>query len=137
MLQHFNSLEDLLTTFSTDQKCADYLANLRWGNERHCPKCGNTKTWAMKKVGTYKCACDHIFTVKQGTIFEDSHLPLRKWFIAFWLEVNHTKGIASTQLAKDIGVTQKTAWYVLQRIRWALTHNTIEKLKNNVELDET
>ncbi|MDR0454669.1 MAG: IS1595 family transposase [Deferribacteraceae bacterium] len=137
MLLKFNNLEELQKTFRTEKRCADYIANLRWGDNRYCQYCGNVKTYKLKQVGLFECKCGKKFSVRVGTIFEDSKLPLIKWFIAFWLEINHKKGVSSPQLARDLGVTVKTAWFMLHRIRWALTHNTIEKLKGDIEIDET
>ena len=86
----------------------------------------------------YSCSrCKREFTIRKGTIFEDSALLLVKWFNAFYFEISGAKSISSCQLAKNIGVHQETAWFVQQRIRWALKNNTIEKMTGDVEIDET
>lgn len=144
MIQHFDSLFDLMEAFPTEQHAIDHFRVVRWGenNERaHCPHCGSTKISHFSNGRTHKChekACPkQKFSIKVGTIFEDSKIPLRKWFIAIWLLTSHKKGIASTQLAKDIKVTQKTAWFMLHRLRHAAqTTSFIEPLDGDVEVDE-
>ncbi len=140
MIKQFESLIELLKVFSDEQACIDHLAELRWQNGIVCPHCqSNRKIHKFSDNRRYKCAdCRKQFTVRVGTIFEDSKLPLQKWFIAFYLVTSHKKGISSTQLAKDISVTQKTAWFVLQRIRHiASTASFNEPLDGDVEIDET
>ena len=135
----FDNLIDFQKQFSTELKCVRYLEKIRWGKKPVCPRCGcDCKTYKFKKVGLYACGkCHREFGIRKGTIFEDSPLKLTKWFLAFYLEISNVKGISSYQLAKDLHTTQKTAWFVLQRIRWAIKNNTIEKLKGDVEIDET
>ena len=135
----FNSLIDFQKQFSTELKCVRYLEKIRWNKKPVCPRCGcDCKTYRFKKVGLYACGkCRREFGIRKGTIFEDSPLKLTKWFLAFYLEISNVKGISSYQLAKDLHTTQKTAWFVLQRIRWAIENKTIEKLKGDVEIDET
>lgn len=94
------------------------------------------------KSGKYKCAdkdCDEQFNAKVGTIFEGSKVPLKKWFIAIYLLTSHKKGVSSHQLARDLKVTQKTAWFMLQRLRTALGNGSFEMLggENIVEVDES
>lgn len=135
----FNSLIDFQKAFSTERKCIKYLEKLRWDDKPCCPRCKkNDKTYKFKKVGLYACGhCRREFGIRKGTIFEDSALPLTKWFLAFYLEISGVKGISSCKLAKDINTTQKTAWFLLQRIRWALKNQTIEKMEGDIEIDET
>lgn len=135
----FNNLFDLLQTFSDEQKCYEFLKLSKWKDGEFCPYCGHQKLYAFKDGRNYKCAsCRKRFSVKVGTIFEDSNIKLQKWFMAIYLVTAHKKGISSCQLAKDIGVTQKTAWFMLHRLRHASQTEAFNKpLKNDVECDET
>lgn len=112
---------------------------IRWRNGAFCPYCGSTKIYHFGDKKTHKCGdCRQRFSIKVGTIFEDSKIPLRKWLMAIWLLTSHKKGIASTQLARDIEVTQKTAWFMLHRLRAAATTKSFNApLKGSVEADET
>lgn len=112
---------------------------MRWRDGAYCPYCGSTKVYNFKDNKTHKCGdCRQRFSVKVGTIFEDSKISLRKWFIAIYLITSHSKGISSVQLAKDLGVTQKTAWFMLHRLRHAAKTKAFNApLKNTVEVDET
>ncbi len=104
-----------------------------------CPHCSADKVHHFTDEKRYKCGmCRKQFTVKVGTIFEQSPLPLQKWLLAMYVLTAHKKGIASTQLAKDVGVTQKTAWFMLGRLRWVMHTKSFDRpLKNVVEADET
>jgi transposase-like protein len=136
----FESLIDLLDRFNTDQVCFDYLAQLRWGDKPVCPHCNNSeRIYQFKDGRNYKCSsCRKKFTVKVGTVFEGSNISLRKWFAAIYLFTSHKKGISSVQLSKDIKVTQKTAWYMLHRLRYAMEHPDYKKpLDGTIEADET
>ena len=138
-LQKFNNLIDLLTYFKTEQVCNAYLEKIRWDGNLKCvsPDCQHDKIYKCK--GRYKCAkCERIYSVKVGTIFEDTKISLQKWFAAIYLVTSHKKGISSLQLHKDIGVTQKTAWFMLHRIRtsFGLTAGS-KKLSGTCEVDET
>lgn len=137
----FNSLLELVEYFKDETTCNTYLAVKRWGDNRCCPHCASTKTYAFKDGIRFKCGdCKEQFTVKVGSIFEGSKVPLRKWFIAIYLLLSHKKGISSHQLARDIKVTQKTAWFMLHRIRYSLNNGTFEKQLGEdkiVEIDET
>lgn len=120
----FNSLLQMIDTLHTEDDCRQYLEDIRWGGEPVCPHCGSISkhhyklTQNGKFKGLHKCKdCRKRFTVMQGTMFEGSHVPLKKWFYAIYLFLGHKKGISSVQLAKDIDVTQKTAWFMLSRIR--------------------
>lgn len=137
--EDFDSLIELLEYFDTELKCVSYFQNRCWENNVICPHCENEKIYKFSDGKRFKCAsCKQIFTVKTGTIFEDSNLPLRKWFIAMYLATAHKKGISSHQLARDIKVTQKTAWFMLQRIRFQLgSIEETEQLVGIVEADET
>ena len=97
-----------------------YLEKRRWPNGVACPLCGEAKRITARKNGYYRCgACMEDFTVRTSTIFERSHVPLHKWIYAMYLLVTSRKGISSLQLSKEIGITQKSAWFVLHRLREA------------------
>lgn len=138
-MKKFSNLLELTQVFNTEDKALKHLKEIRWHGKPHCPHCKHKKTYEFKDGKLYKCAsCRKKFTVTVGTIFEDSKIPLRKWFISIYLITSHKKGISSLQLSKDIGVTQKTAWFILHRLRLAIkTKSFSEPLKNTVEIDET
>jgi len=137
-IRDFDSLFDLLDYFNTEEKCIDYLAKVKWNGGDECPYCANDKVYRLKTGRkNWKCSkCRKQFSVRVGTMFEDSKVSLRKWFVAIYLIAAHKKGISSHQLAKDIKVTQKTAWFMLQRIRGSF-EPTDEMFSNTVEIDET
>lgn len=143
MLTQFKTLTDLMVAFQDPQTAIDHLAAIRWQNGKFCPHCGGTKVYDLSQKNKFRCAdpdCRKNFSVTVGTIFENSKLPLRIWFGAIWLITNHKKGIASTTLATDLGITQKTAWFVLHRLRHAArtrTFNAARKFRGEVEIDET
>jgi len=113
-----------------------YLEARLWPKGVTCPKCKTVERIGTRKDGFYRChVCKLDFTVRTGTIFERSHVPMHKWLYAMYLLVTARKGISSMQLAKEIGITQKSAWFVLQRLREACG-NDPEMLKGVVEVDE-
>jgi transposase-like protein len=120
----FGSFVEMLTVLPDDNACHLFLEDLRWDGKPVCPHCGsiNENHYKLKTkgefTGLYKCKdCRERFTVTVGTMFEGSHVPLRKWFIAIYIFTTHKKGISSLQLGRDLGITQKSAWFVLSRIR--------------------
>lgn len=114
-----------------------YLEARLWPNGVVCPVCKTQERITARKAGFYRCnACKEDFTVRTGTIFERSHVPLHKWVYAMYLLVTARKGISSLQLAKEIGVTQKSAWFMLQRLREACGSD-MDKLRGVIEVDET
>ncbi len=137
MIQHFDSLLQMMEAFPDEQTCVDHIRAIRWKNGAYCPHCGCTKIFHFSDNVTHKCAeCRKRFSIKVGTIFQDTKLPLRKWFIAIWLITSHKKGIASTQIAKDLKITQKTGWFVLHRLRHAArTQSFNAPLEGDVEVD--
>lgn len=143
----FKSLVDLHKEFPTEQHCIDYLERLRWHGDVVSPFDPTSKVYKCKD-NKYRCKnTGKYFNVKTKTIFHHTSIPLIKWFIAVWLVLSHKKGISSVQLSKDIDVTQKTAWFMLHRIRMALgmdnganndaDNNGGDKLDGAVEVDET
>lgn len=139
MLKEITSLEELYKTFPTDQAAIDHFRKVRWPNGAVCFDCGSVKVYTLAGEW-HKCGdCKKKFSVRHDTIFFDSKLPLRKWFAAIFLITSHKKGIASAQLARDLDITQKSAWHVLHRIREATKHPAFRKplLTGTVECDET
>ncbi|HWY11773.1 MAG TPA: IS1595 family transposase [Bacteroidia bacterium] len=140
-LKKFTNLISLLTYFKDEQVCREYLAQMRWSGLPVCPysECGHDKVFTYANGKVYKCAkCKKQFSVRVGTIFEDSKIPLQKWFAAIYLITSHKKGISSLQLHRDLGVTQKTAWFLLHRVRTSLGLNIgNEKFTGTCEADET
>lgn len=139
MLPKFNTILELIQRFPDEKSCHQYLASRRWNGYMECPyeDCTNDKSYVFKDGIRYKCTCcKRVYTAKTKTIFDSSKLPTIKWFLAIYL-VMHKKGISSIQLYKDIGVTQKTAWFLLHRIRVTLGNEPEQQLEGNVQLDET
>jgi transposase-like protein len=136
---NFDSLFSLFEAFPDEQACIDHMSSLRWKDGEFCPYCGGTRIYHFSDRKTFKCGdCRQRFSIKVGTVFEDTKIALRKWFAAIWMITNHPKGIASTTLAKDIKVTQKTAWFMLHRLRHAArTLSFNAPLKGTVEADTT
>ena len=132
----FDSLFSVMEYFTTDQICKQAIAQSRWSDgDVVCPYCGGHHCHLCKD-NRYLCKhCNHKFNVTVGTIFENTKVSLRKWFIAMYLISSHKKGIASHQLARDIKVTQKTAWFILQKVR-TLYGQTVNELSGEVECDE-
>ncbi len=138
MFPEFKSIFDLLKAFPTEQSCIDHLERLSWNGEPVSPfdptskvyKCAGNK-YKCKNTGKY-------FNVRTGSIFDNTKIPLQKWFLALYVFSSHKKGISSHQLAKDISVTQKSAWFLLHRLRYAFDHPNFQNtLGNIVEIDES
>jgi len=127
----------LFEMFPDQETARTYLEGLLWPDGPRCPVCGTGDKITPRKGGFYRCRqCQEDFTIRTGTIFERSHVPLHKWIYAMYLVVTARKGISSMQLAKEIGVTQKTAWFILGRLREACGKD-FAKLTGIVEIDET
>ena len=119
-VKKYNTLLDLLTTFKDELACQQHLAQMKWSGKVISPFTGSDRVYKFKDGKTFKCAeTRKKFNARTGTIFEESKIPLQKWFGAIYLITNHKKGISSVQLSKDLGVTQKTAWFMLHRLRMA------------------
>lgn len=133
------SLLDAVRYFSDLDVCNAYMRKIKWpdGNPT-CPKCGSENIGEITTRSMLKCrACKKQFSYKVGTIFEDSPLGLDKWFVAVWAIANAKNGISSHELGRSLGVTQKTAWFMLHRIREAMRSGTFRKLSGTIESDET
>lgn len=136
------TLLEAVRYFSKPSHCNDFMREIKWpGGKITCPKCGNESCKELPtRPGTIKCnrsSCQKQFSFKVGTIFEDSPLGLDKWFVAVWSIANCKNGISSHELGRAIGVTQRTAWFMLHRIRKAMESDTFQKLGGEVESDET
>jgi transposase-like protein len=126
----------LFQMFPDAESARLYLESRLWENGAVCPSCASKERITARKGEFYRCnACKLDFTIRTGTIFERSHIPLHKWLYAMYLLVTARKGISSMQLAKEIGITQKSAWFLLQRLREACA-GKLEKLQGMVEIDE-
>ena len=138
-MQQFDTLYQMMAAFPDEQTAIDHFTAIRWKDGAYCPLCGSTKVYHFSDKRTHKCGdCRKRFSIKVGTIFEDTKIELRKWMMAVWLVTSHTKGVASTQLAKDIGVTQKTAWFMLHRLRHAAATKSFNApLSGEIAVDET
>jgi len=132
------TLVDLERLFDTDAKCRELLVRLRWPNGTECPRChGKVIELVTEKQLFYCKECDYQFTVTAGTIFNDSHLPLRTWFTVTLLLCEARKGISANQIKRTLGVSYKTAWYLCHRIRAAMREAEQPALGGTVEIDET
>lgn len=135
------TLQQAIRYFSDEQTCIDTVAKMRWPNGPVCPKCAHKEHYYLASQRRWKCkGCGRQFSVKLGTIFEDSPLSLDKWLCALWMVVNSKNGISSYEVGRALGVTQKSAWFMLHRLRLALQEKSLVKLGGNrkeVEVDET
>lgn len=137
MDRKFNSISGFLAHFKDEATCLRYFEQVRFRDCEYCPHCGYTSVYRFKGGKRYRCAgCRKDFTIKTGTVFGESKIPLRKWFIAIYLLTTCRKGISSIQLAKQVGVTQKTAWFMDHRLRKAMKQNG-GQLFGIIEADET
>jgi len=133
----FKTLTEFTDYFRDEATCVKHYTEIRFGNGKYCPHCGHTEIYTFKDGKRYRCAkCKQDFTIKTGTVFGESKLPLRKWFIAIYLLSTTSKGMSSVQVAKHIGVCQKTAWFMSHRIREAHKQNK-GQLFGTIEADET
>jgi len=136
------TLAQAIVYFSDADRAFEYAKQLRWPDGKvTCPRCGSEKNSFIKTRRIWFCyGCQKQFTLKVGTIFEDSALGLDKWMTATWMLVNCRNGVSSYEIARSLGITQKSAWFMLQRIRQALQENSVMKLGgpgSEVEVDET
>src|SRR5579872_6587565 len=133
------TLMEAIRYFADPQVCVDFFADLKWGGKGpECPRCAGNALSYLKTRLMWKCkVCAKQFTVKVGTILEDSPIGLDKWACAMWMLGNCKNGVSSYEIARDLGVTQKTAWFMNHRIRFAIHQGGISKLSGQVEADET
>src|SRR5438552_2861208 len=140
-MEYPKTLQQAIQYFSNEQVCIDTVAKMRWPNGPECPACGHKEHYYLKTQRRWKCKeCYKQFSVKLGTIFEDSALGLDKWLAALWMLVNCKNGISSYEVARDLGITQKSAWFMMHRLRRAMQKGSLMKLGGDgseVEVDET
>src|SRR5438552_5061131 len=135
------TLHDAIKYFADEDRALDFMKSSRWPDGVvQCPTCGSEEVSVLSTRRIWKCKKTHTkrqFSVKVGTVLEDSPIALDKWLCGFWLIANAKNGISSYELHRSIGVTQKTAWFMLHRIRLSMQDGSIEKMKGTVEADET
>ena len=134
------TLQEAILYFADPVNCREYLVARRWPNGVACPRCGSQNVLFLEKYNRWHCREKHDapqFTLKTGTVMEDSPIGLDKWMTAMWQIVNCKNGISSYEIHRALGITQKTAWFLDHRIRLALTSGSFEKLAGEVEADET
>ena len=132
------NLVDVAQQFPTEERCRELLCRLRWPNGVECPRCKGRNVASLNGYGKYWCAeCSYQFSVAVGTVFQDSHLPLTKWFLAAYLITESRKGISANQVKRMLGISYKSAWYLCHRIRSAMLETEREMLDGIVEIDET
>ena len=135
------SLQEATVYFSNPDNCVEYLSSRRWPDGKAiCPGCGSESVSYNRERRTWKCSSHHVkreFSIKVGTVMEDSAIPLDKWLVAMWLVTNCKNGVSSYEIARDVKVTQKSAWFMLHRIRLAMQDENKGQLCGEVEADET
>jgi transposase-like protein len=132
------TLMQVIRYFSDPDVCTEFVAALRWPDGPTCSRCQGTEHSYLSSRRLWKCkACKYQFSVKVGSIFEDSPIPLDKWLASIWMIANAKNGISSYELSRGVGLTQKSAWFVLHRIRLAMQTKTFDKMTGEVEVDET
>jgi transposase-like protein len=132
------NLTELNGKYASDKECRELLKRLRWPNSVECPQCKSKTVSYFLKYKRYECSeCLYQFTVTVGTVFQDTHLPLEKWFLTVLLLCESRKGMSANQIKRLLGITYKTAWFLCHRIRSAMKEAEAEKLKGTVEMDET
>jgi transposase-like protein len=140
-MQDFKDLKQLLAHFADEKVCLAYLEEQLWNGVPTCPHCGSQRVYRLKDGKNFKCGnkkeCDRKFHVLIGSYYENTKIPLSTWFGAIWLLTSHRKGISSHQIARLLGVTQKTGWHLLHRIRLMMREPDLQPLENTVEVDET
>jgi transposase-like protein len=128
----------LIEQFGSEERCREYLEQLRWPDAKSCLKCKSEKVYPILGRNQYVCdSCTYQFSVTAGTIFHDTHLPLWKWFLATYLLCESRKGMSANQIKRTLGISYKTAWYLCHRIRAAMKEINQPMLDGTVEMDET
>src|SRR5215469_5984992 len=143
-MKEIKTLQQAIQHFSDYDNCREFMISVRWSDGKvRCPYCNSEKVTYLEKARVYRCYGDHAkqkFSLKVGTVFEDSPIPLEKWLPAVWLLVSCKNGISSYEIHRALGVTQKSAWFMLHRIRLAIQSKSFVKLGGDgkeVEVDET
>jgi transposase-like protein len=142
-MEHPKTLTEAIRFYADQANCVAVVKEMRWGgDEPTCPHCKGQRHYWLAKQMRWKCAkCRKQFTAKTGTVFEDSPIPLDKWLIGIWLVSNCKNGVSSYEIARDLGITQKSAWFMLHRIRYALQNGSLDKFggpeSGPIEVDET
>lgn len=132
------TLQEAILYFADKETCTTSMAQLRWADGVTCPLCESKAVSYLSTRFMWKCkACKKQFSVKVGTVMEDSPIGLDKWLAAMWMISNAKNGISSCEIHRALGITQKSAWFLLHRIRLAMQNGTLEKLSGQVEVDET
>ncbi len=135
------NLITVFNRFPDQEACIEHLENIRWGDNAHCPHCGSIRVARKEdtgRIGRWNCHdCHASFNVLSGTIFSKTRIPLQKWFTAVCLVLNAKKSLSSWQLSRDLDLNQKTAWYLIQRIRAEMATKQADLLQGIVEADET
>jgi transposase-like protein len=136
-----STLLEAVRFFKKPENCKEFMVSRRWPDGVVCPRCGSSSVYFVESRNGWECKTKHpkrTFSLKTGTIFEDSALGLDKWLPCVWLIANAKNGISSHEIARALGVTQKTAWFMLQRIRLAMQdEDNGGKMSGDVEMDET
>src|ERR1700678_46145 len=134
------TLQEAIKYFAKDDRAFEYMKSVRWPDGKvACPRCGSDKVSfiSTRKLWTCsECKTKKQFTLRIGTILEDSAIPLEKWICGFWLIANAKNGISSYEIGRSLGVTQRTGWFMLQRIRLSMQNGTIERMGGTVGLGE-
>jgi transposase-like protein len=140
-METLGTLQQVIIHFSNPENCNAFMIAARWvDGKARCPQCESDNVIYLEKARLFKCRTAHPkqkFSLKVGTIFEDSPLGLDKWLTAIWLIANAKDGISSYVVHRELGITQKTAWFVLHRIRLAMQNGSIGKLNGHLKADET
>jgi transposase-like protein len=133
------TLQGAINYFANPQRCLNFMIAMRWPHGPICPRCQDKEYNFLKTRSLWECkGCKKQYSVRIGTIFEDSAIKLDKWICAMWMIVNAKNGVSSYEIARSLGVTQKTAWFMMHRIRLALQKASVDrKLMGEVEVDET
>ncbi len=129
-----------MAQLGNEEACRAYMEQMRWGGKPVCPHCGHSRPYRLKDGKNFRCSaktCKKDFSVTVGTVFENSKVKLSTWLAALFLLTGHKKGISSHQLARDLGVTQKTGWFILHRLRHIMGDPDPQPLSGVVEVDET
>jgi transposase-like protein len=135
------TLLEAVNYFSNDAVCVDFITKFRWADGKPvCPKCGSLNVCWLKSRPAFRCrekGCKNGFSLKTGSIMEDSPLPITKWVPAIWFVLNHKNGVSSCEVGRALGITQKSAWHLCHRIRKAISNGSFVKMSGTVEIDET